>query len=157
MFWVIAIIIVLVAIVKASTGISRQNDLKRTYDEALRGTDKSKALHAGREYYSSLRSKNQLTVYDEQAITNDLSTMGSNVKLLTQHVEKPYHEIVLNSLALFKTMPPGSSHMFPMVLKNTNRDKLVADEYIIEYMVNVGLVRKDGNHYTITEAGENYK
>ena len=52
-------------------GIAR---LKSNYDDALTGSDKRAALAAGRAYYSALR-KGKLTIYDEQAITNDISTM----------------------------------------------------------------------------------
>ena len=44
------------------------------YQAALRSGDKGAALRAGRTYYSKLRGGN-LTIYDEQALTNDLSTM----------------------------------------------------------------------------------
>lgn len=49
--------------------------LKERYEASLSGTDKRVALDAGRSYYSSLRKGKTLTIYDEQAITNDLSTM----------------------------------------------------------------------------------
>jgi hypothetical protein len=48
--------------------------LRDAYDEALLSGDKAKALQTGRAYHSFLR-KGKLTIYDEQAITNDLSTM----------------------------------------------------------------------------------
>lgn len=54
---------------------NRNQKLKEEYDQALRGKDKKLALEAGRKYYSALRGKGKLTIYDEQAITNDLSTM----------------------------------------------------------------------------------
>jgi hypothetical protein len=50
--------------------------LKQEYDAALKGTSKRAALQAGRAYYSALRKGKMLTIYDEQAITNDLSTMN---------------------------------------------------------------------------------
>lgn len=48
--------------------------LKEEYQAALRGSDKRAALEAGRRYYSSVRG-GKLSIYDEQAITNDLATM----------------------------------------------------------------------------------
>ncbi|MEI6949746.1 hypothetical protein V9K67_21340 [Paraflavisolibacter sp. H34] len=48
---------------------------KQDYDQALRSGDKRAALEAGRRYYSLLRDGN-LTVYDEQALANDLNTMS---------------------------------------------------------------------------------
>ncbi len=50
--------------------------LKGHYERLLKGTDRRAALAAGRAYYSALRKGKVLTTYDEQAITNDLSTMG---------------------------------------------------------------------------------
>lgn len=81
MTWVIAIIIfgVLVAI----GVVVNRNKLKAEYDDALSGTNKSKALKAGRAYYSALRSGN-LTIYDEQAITNDISAMRTDIKTSTE-------------------------------------------------------------------------
>jgi len=52
----------------------KRGKLKSAYDEALRGTDKQKALFAGREYYAYCR-KGTLTTYDETAISNDISAM----------------------------------------------------------------------------------
>jgi len=49
-------------------------ELKNQYDEALRGNDKTTALQLGRLYYGTLRD-GQLSIYDEQAISNDLATM----------------------------------------------------------------------------------
>lgn len=48
--------------------------LRANYEAALKGGDKQAALQAGRLYYSRLRG-NKLTIYDEQAISNDLATM----------------------------------------------------------------------------------
>jgi hypothetical protein len=51
--------------------------LKEEYNTALRGKDKKRALEAGRNYYSAMRHNKKLTIYDEQAITNDLATMDA--------------------------------------------------------------------------------
>ena len=48
--------------------------LEIDYKELLKGNDKTKALDAGRAYYSNLRG-GKLTIYDEQALTNDLNSM----------------------------------------------------------------------------------
>jgi uncharacterized pyridoxamine 5'-phosphate oxidase family protein len=50
-------------------------ELKEEYDNALCGADKKRALNAGRAYYAFLRKKKILTIYDEQAISNDLQSM----------------------------------------------------------------------------------
>lgn len=50
--------------------------LKKQYDARLQGSDKRAALDAGRAYYSALRNDKKLTMYDEQAITNDLAAMA---------------------------------------------------------------------------------
>ncbi|MFB6456550.1 hypothetical protein ACE38W_14865 [Chitinophaga sp. Hz27] len=49
-------------------------EAKAKYSECLKGTDKAAALATGRDYYAMLRG-GKLSVYDEQAIANDLSTM----------------------------------------------------------------------------------
>ncbi|WP_338876925.1 hypothetical protein WBJ53_14815 [Spirosoma sp. SC4-14] len=66
-------IVALVILVNVQRG-RKEAELKAIYDDALRSGNKSRALAAGRAYYSHLR-KGKLTIYDEQAITNDLSTM----------------------------------------------------------------------------------
>lgn len=49
--------------------------LLQEYKSALAGTDKQKALAAGRKYYGQARRNGRLTTYDEQALSNDLNTM----------------------------------------------------------------------------------
>jgi len=49
---------------------------KTEYESALKANDKVKALALGRIYYSLLR-RGALTIYDEQAIANDLSTIDN--------------------------------------------------------------------------------
>ena len=51
-------------------------ELKERYDQALTDGDKALALSLGRAYYSRLRG-GRLSIYDEQAITNDLSTIDT--------------------------------------------------------------------------------
>lgn len=53
----------------------RKAKLKHIYEDLLKGSDKAAALKAGREYYASIRIGGRLTIYDEQAIANDLSIM----------------------------------------------------------------------------------
>ena len=53
----------------------RKAKIKAAYQEALRGTDKVKALACGRAYYASIRKSGVLTTYDEAAINNDISAM----------------------------------------------------------------------------------
>lgn len=60
----------------------RLEEIELEYKEALKGTDKSKALRLGRIYYGSLREDGNVTIYDEQAITNDLSSMTNTVNQL---------------------------------------------------------------------------
>lgn len=77
MTWII--IIIVVGILIAIGVLVNRNKLKSEYEEALRGTNKQRALKAGRAYYSALRS-GTLTIYDEQAITNDISAMKTEKK-----------------------------------------------------------------------------
>jgi hypothetical protein len=55
--------------------------LKHFYEQAILDGDKRLALRLGREYYSKLRN-GALSLYDEQAIANDLSTIASTDKLM---------------------------------------------------------------------------
>ena len=48
--------------------------LEQQYKEALRANDKGRALELGRNYYRYKRN-GELTIYDEQALANDLATM----------------------------------------------------------------------------------
>lgn len=68
---------VIVAFFNTKNKTKQLETLKQAYDRALKGPDKRAALEAGRAYYSSLRKNKILSIYDEQAITNDLSTMLS--------------------------------------------------------------------------------
>ncbi|MBN8836375.1 MAG: hypothetical protein J0I09_03900 [Sphingobacteriia bacterium] len=63
--------------------ISALNNAKAEYHEALNGTGKRKALELGRRYYRLKRGKGKLTIYDEQAITNDLAAMDDANKKQT--------------------------------------------------------------------------
>ncbi|WP_372755269.1 SHOCT domain-containing protein [Labilibaculum sp.] len=51
--------------------------LTKEYRQALDGSDRQKALAAGREYYKFFRPDRKLTIYDEQAIDNDMKMMPS--------------------------------------------------------------------------------
>lgn len=51
--------------------------LTREYRQALNGTNRQIALATGREFYKFFRSDGKLTIYDEQAIDNDMKMMPS--------------------------------------------------------------------------------
>jgi len=66
---------IIVLLIINSNGKAKQRaKLRKQYQDALNGTDKGAALKAGRAFYSDLRD-GKLTIYDEQAITNDLASM----------------------------------------------------------------------------------
>lgn len=73
----IILVIIIAAFSNAKSKTKQLETLKQAYDRALKGPDKRAALEAGRAYYSSLRKNKILSIYDEQASTNDLSTMLS--------------------------------------------------------------------------------
>lgn len=50
--------------------------IKIEYDQAIKSGDRELALKLGRDYYATLRG-GKLSIYDEQAIANDLSTIKS--------------------------------------------------------------------------------
>lgn len=58
-----------------NTGNEKIPNLKRQYDNDLASGNKSKALISGRAYYKAKRGNAELTIYDEQAIANDLAAM----------------------------------------------------------------------------------
>ncbi|MBC3785752.1 hypothetical protein [Spirosoma utsteinense] len=53
----------------------KERQIEIDYKQSLKGTDKALALELGRMYYGNKREGQALTIYDEQALTNDLSTM----------------------------------------------------------------------------------
>jgi hypothetical protein len=74
---VFGILIIGILIVSVFLHIRKNKDLAKlweTYNIARASGDKARALEAGRAYYSRRRGK--LSIYDEQAIANDLSTMN---------------------------------------------------------------------------------
>lgn len=73
---ILIIAVIVIAIAMANSSAKKLAELKRRYEGALRGSDKRLALDCGRAYYSALRKKKMLTIYDEQAISNDLTTMS---------------------------------------------------------------------------------
>ena len=75
MFGYILVAAIFIGILVGIGKSKERQRLKQIYDATLRGTDKAAALRAGRAYYQSLRGSKPLTIYDEQAIANDLSTM----------------------------------------------------------------------------------
>jgi len=77
---IIAVVLIVTAILTINNTPSKKAlNLKQKYDETLNGTDRRAALEAGRAYYRSLKDGKDLTVYDEQAIANDLNTMRKSV------------------------------------------------------------------------------
>jgi len=77
MFWIIIAIVAAVAIFMGIEAEKAKAVLKKNYELALQGNNKQHALAAGRAYYSSIRKDNKLTIYDEQAIANDISVMNT--------------------------------------------------------------------------------
>jgi hypothetical protein len=77
-FFCVTIIIVVAVIFFYSRHPKRYNkvlqELKQSYEHELRHGTKQSALQVGRNYYAALRG-GRLSVYDEQAIANDISTM----------------------------------------------------------------------------------
>lgn len=73
---ILAIAIIIMMVVKYLNN-KKADRIWPEYQDALKSGDKKAALDAGRKYYSALRG-GKLTIYDEQAITNDLLTMDEN-------------------------------------------------------------------------------
>ena len=68
-------IILFIAILIGNANSKKKKALWNVYQQAIASGNKRNALDAGRAYYSKLRG-GKLTIYDEQALTNDLSTMS---------------------------------------------------------------------------------
>ncbi|MBK7885175.1 MAG: hypothetical protein IPJ81_16330 [Chitinophagaceae bacterium] len=71
---IIAIIIIYYFFRASKSHTTKVSKLKEDYQLALRDNNKQLALKLGREYYSALRN-GTLTLYDEQAIANDLASI----------------------------------------------------------------------------------
>lgn len=69
----IAFITIIIWVRHSKAHVSR---LKEDYETALQNGNKREALEKGRAYYRSLRFFGRLTIYDEQAITNDVNAMN---------------------------------------------------------------------------------
>lgn len=69
---------IIVVVVLGVVGVIKANQVqknKEAYLSAISRGDKAAALMLGRVYYASARDDGKLTIYDEQAIANDLATM----------------------------------------------------------------------------------
>ena len=73
--WIFLIIVVGIIIAVSTSNSKKKKELQEAYQRALASGNKQAALQAGRAYYSKVRGNGKLTIYDEQAITNDLSAM----------------------------------------------------------------------------------
>ena len=76
---VTAAILLLVIWQAEKTRIAKNKQIKEVYTQyqnALKKKDKVQALALGRKYYALQRKNNRLTIYDEQAITNDLNSIS---------------------------------------------------------------------------------
>lgn len=86
---IITVFVVLIAVfvlIWATGNNSNEKEIERLkleYESALSGTHKKVALKAGRLYYAIARKNKALTIFDEMAIANDLSTMPQEVYLPT--------------------------------------------------------------------------
>lgn len=76
-------VLFILAIIYLIRGVNKNKkrirQAKQQYDQAIQEGGRAKALQLGRLYYSMLRG-GRLTIYDEQAITNDLSTINSTTE-----------------------------------------------------------------------------
>jgi hypothetical protein len=68
--------------------IEKSEVYEEEYKKSLKGADKSLALELGRKYYGSLRENGRVTIYDEQAITNDLNSMKITVHVVDNETLK---------------------------------------------------------------------
>lgn len=96
------IVIILIGIVLMALRDNKDNasyrekvkHMQHLYDAALKGKDRKAALEAGRSYYSIARKGGAPTLYDEQAMANDLSTMPVEVCFAQPSVEPARDSII---------------------------------------------------------------
>lgn len=80
------IVSITIWVIWQSSKVDKAMPKKENYDDLLiqlrenpnNANIKEKVLMAGRDYYGTLRLDGRLTIYDEQAITNDISTAVGN-------------------------------------------------------------------------------
>lgn len=72
---IIAIAFIFYFINKHNKKMIQAYAIKQEYNKALASKNKPLALKLGREYYGMLRYNGILTIYDEQAIANDLASI----------------------------------------------------------------------------------
>ncbi|NHB69905.1 SHOCT domain-containing protein [Perlabentimonas gracilis] len=65
----------------------KRAQLRNAYRNALKNGNKTKALAIGRRYYSYLRN-GKLSIYDEQAINNDINTITEGSKNNFTHIDQ---------------------------------------------------------------------
>jgi hypothetical protein len=76
---VFGILIIAVLVLSVLLHFRKNKELEtlwEAYNAARASGDRARALETGRAYYRRRRGK--LSLYDEQAIANDLSTMNAN-------------------------------------------------------------------------------
>ncbi len=80
LFWAVLVIVIIIIVWQfekyRKINIEKINVAYTEYQNALKNKDKVQALALGRKYYGLLRHNNRLTIYDEQAITNDLNSIS---------------------------------------------------------------------------------
>lgn len=80
------IVSITIWVIWQSSKVDKAMPKKENYDDLLNqlrenpnnANLKERVLIAGRDYYGTLRLDGRLTIYDEQAITNDISTAVGN-------------------------------------------------------------------------------
>ncbi len=92
---IITVFIVLIAVfvlIWATSDSSNEKEIERLrllYIAALSESNRKAALLAGRSYYSAARKNKALTIFDEMAIANDLSTMPLEVHMRNDDFNEP--------------------------------------------------------------------
>lgn len=76
---VLFVVFIFIWAVSDSSNEKEIERLRQIYISALSDSDKKTALMAGRSYYTAARKNKSLTIFDEMAIANDLSTMPQEV------------------------------------------------------------------------------
>lgn len=96
----VSVVLAVLVLIWAFSDNSNEKELERLakeYEAALSDVNKKEALRAGRLYHAFARKNKTLTLFDEMAIANDLSTMRQEVYLIKPVADNDINEESLRS------------------------------------------------------------
>jgi hypothetical protein len=128
----------------------KMDRLKKEYEQSLKSGDKSAALESGRIYHSYLRA-GSLSIYDEQAIANDLSVMPK----ISNYQE---YEIELQILNYINNSSNGKIEAYGLhaYLRNNYKSRYAIVPDIMKKLLDNKYIESSNGFVSITFSGEAY-